>query len=1078
MSKSSVLKWLTVPVSAVGGAVAGWASWKCGGLDPLGASIVTSLTTGTVDVCKNIAASMLERIGKNAPPDSSELFHNGHLTRLIARGLVSCIEAVSADAYYSDTGKYSDLADRIGKYWEENFPRFTRDTLLSLDGTRISELLRKQLENPGGTTTEFFIGTGKANAMSGGTIADWCEFLRDIEKDTGLRLEDNLRTAAAERICKKLPHAIYEHAKHAAEHDPAVFAGITLRFQSAILTQISELPGKITLRINDEIRVITKAHCELIASLSDIAGIAKTVPELVETLSEFRAILPELAQRDAYQDNLFTEIAGTMGDVSSKLIQLLGIARETKANTTALLDDTAELKASVAAIKAEFIALKTNHRAALAATPDGTKAAIRFTIPRRLPRSATKLFGREDDIRELVDMLHGEQRLAVTGTGGLGKTALCAEVLKRILEDRKSRALHANGIFLHDFYEKNSIAAFISSILAQAGAEHSDENERIARVKQILSRSGVILYIEGGEKIGDPSVLSPFLDHGTIVLFTTRTPGRIAQYEAYHLEPIGEKDAAAAIHHYAGESYKRRHRKKFPTEKSDPAWRELASKLGGHPLACRITGYQCGDKPYTPTKFHERLVALGLRAITTGKDSRKNLGILFRQSADALDADARLAWAALTFAGSALTPIAFLRAFGFTDDAPLERLVALGIATSDFAPSPETGEDETAYALAHALLGEWGRTALADYGIERDEVLGKAMEWAMEYWGKFLEHPEEHCRPAQYAILAPLADAILREVEPRHDIPAYVISNFYYLPARMHLHHGQFTLDEPVFRRCQARMKIDSGEFSFVYAVAISNLAQLLHDMSRLTEAEPLMWQALDIFKTSCGELHQSVARQLNNLAQLLRDTNRMSEAEPLMRRGLKIEEDSKGKWHPHVAVQLNNLATFLQATKRVAEAEPLMRRALAIDEQSNGPSHLSVAIGLNNLAQLLQATNRLAEAEPLMKRALEIFKVSYGESHSNVAVQLGNLALLLQVTNRLAEAEPMMRRHVVIFLHFTAQTGREHPHLRDALRNYEVLCQEMKVPEEVWVPRMFGMCREAGMDDEAAKKIIASTFQ
>ena len=61
---SSALKWLTVPVSAVGGAVAGWVAWKCVDLDPLAASLVTSATLGTVDVCKNIAASLLDRAGQ------------------------------------------------------------------------------------------------------------------------------------------------------------------------------------------------------------------------------------------------------------------------------------------------------------------------------------------------------------------------------------------------------------------------------------------------------------------------------------------------------------------------------------------------------------------------------------------------------------------------------------------------------------------------------------------------------------------------------------------------------------------------------------------------------------------------------------------------------------------------------------------------------------------------------------------------------------------------------------------------------------------------------------------------------
>jgi len=64
IGSSSALKWLTVPVGGVGGAVASWVAWKCVDLDPLAASLVTSATLGTVDVCKNIAASLLDRAGQ------------------------------------------------------------------------------------------------------------------------------------------------------------------------------------------------------------------------------------------------------------------------------------------------------------------------------------------------------------------------------------------------------------------------------------------------------------------------------------------------------------------------------------------------------------------------------------------------------------------------------------------------------------------------------------------------------------------------------------------------------------------------------------------------------------------------------------------------------------------------------------------------------------------------------------------------------------------------------------------------------------------------------------------------------
>ena len=57
------------------------------------------------------------------------------------------------------------------------------------------------------------------------------------------------------------------------------------------------------------------------------------------------------------------------------------------------------------------------------------------------------------------------------------------------------------------------------------------------------------------------------------------------------------------------------------------------------------------------------------------------------------------------------------------------------------------------------------------------------------------------------------------------------------------------------------------------------------------------------IFEKSFGPDHTNVATVLGNLAQLLQDTNRLSEAEPLMRRALAIDEKSFGPDHPNVAL-------------------------------------------------------------------------------------------------------------------------------------------------------------------------------
>ncbi len=231
-------------------------------------------------------------------------------------------------------------------------------------------------------------------------------------------------------------------------------------------------------------------------------------------------------------------------------------------------------------------------------------------------------------------------------------------------------------------------------------------------------------------------------------------------------------------------------------------------------------------------------------------------------------------------------------------------------------------------------------------------------------------------------------------------------------------------------------------------ALASNNLAMLLHDTSRIEEAEPLMRRALKIDEAAFGSQHPTVAIDLNNLAMLLNDTNRIEEAEPLMWRALEIHEAAFGDQHPEVASRLSNLAMLLCDTNRIEEAEPLMRRALDIDEAAFGNQHPTVAIRLNNLATLLCDTNRIEEAEPLMRRALDIDEAAFGDQHPTVATDLNNLAALLCDSNRIGEAESLMRRALDIFDSFGLQTGREYPELQRVKVNYQALQQAMGLDE------------------------------
>jgi tetratricopeptide (TPR) repeat protein len=213
----------------------------------------------------------------------------------------------------------------------------------------------------------------------------------------------------------------------------------------------------------------------------------------------------------------------------------------------------------------------------------------------------------------------------------------------------------------------------------------------------------------------------------------------------------------------------------------------------------------------------------------------------------------------------------------------------------------------------------------------------------------------------------------------------------------------------------QAAAKLVPEKELLVRSEYLNGLGWAARHAGNFPLAAKALAEALAIREGLLHSEHPDIAVSLNNLALLLQDTNRLSEAEPLYRRALTIDEKSYGPDHPDVAIRLNNLGSLLQDMNRLSEAELLYRRALAIDEKSYGPDHPDVAIRLNNLAFLLGQTNRLSEAEPLYRRALTIDEKSYGPDHPDVAMDLNNLAFLLGQTKRVREADQLYRRALAI---------------------------------------------------------------
>jgi len=173
------------------------------------------------------------------------------------------------------------------------------------------------------------------------------------------------------------------------------------------------------------------------------------------------------------------------------------------------------------------------------------------------------------------------------------------------------------------------------------------------------------------------------------------------------------------------------------------------------------------------------------------------------------------------------------------------------------------------------------------------------------------------------------------------------------------------------------------GSESSQYAIAMSNLAGLLHAQGDFDGAKPHFERTIEIFERRRGPDHPNVATSLNNLAELLKAQGKYDEAKPLYERALRISEKSLGKDHATIAIWLNNLAELLKAQGLYGQAKPLYERSLEIRKKALGEDHPDVAGSLNNLAGLQRAQGLDTQARPLFERAIKIFEKALGRRTS-----------------------------------------------------------------------------------------------
>ena len=195
---------------------------------------------------------------------------------------------------------------------------------------------------------------------------------------------------------------------------------------------------------------------------------------------------------------------------------------------------------------------------------------------------------------------------------------------------------------------------------------------------------------------------------------------------------------------------------------------------------------------------------------------------------------------------------------------------------------------------------------------------------------------------------------------------------------------GEFEAAAPLFRKANEEMRRILGPEHPYTIDALSNYGRFLRHKGDLAEAEAVLREVLTL-NQRVRPGHAMVGASQVNLAMLLHDLGRLSEAEVQFRAGLETYGKALPPDHSFIAPALGGLGRVLVERGRAPEAIPLLRRAVQIAQATMPADSPTVAIARVSLAGALTAMRSYDEAESLLRDSYPIVIKTQAETSAVV---------------------------------------------------------------------------------------------
>ncbi|MCI5162216.1 MAG: NACHT domain-containing protein [Candidatus Electrothrix sp. AX5] len=255
-------------------------------------------------------------------------------------------------------------------------------------------------------------------------------------------------------------------------------------------------------------------------------------------------------------------------------------------------------------------------------------ATARLVKPFQLPPLRADYFtGREKDIEDVLGVLCAGKSYTLAGPGGIGKTALAAEVIYRLAPNNELPDAFPDGIIFHSFYDQPSVTKAFEHIILSL--EPNSRNVSEQAVLRVLAGKRLLLLLDGTEEADDLPRLRRVAGSCTLLITSRNKGDATAPDQRLDMKLLSTIKAVALLRKWGG-----------VWADDTNAARGICKKIGGLPLAVRLVGRYLEQCHETAAEYLKWLEKHPILALHQGVHKEESVNILLRRSAEQVGVDA------------------------------------------------------------------------------------------------------------------------------------------------------------------------------------------------------------------------------------------------------------------------------------------------------------------------------------------------------------------------------------------------------------------------------------------------------